>query len=53
MRVQDLSVEELADLLRRAQDAHGEYERQTGERDEDWPSWYAQWMLDELSKRAT
>jgi hypothetical protein len=46
-----LSQEELADLLRRAEQAHGEYEKQTGERDEDWPTWYAGWILDRLAER--
>ncbi len=49
--VGDLSREELAELLRDAQRAHGEYERELGERDEDWPSWYAQYMLDRLRER--
>ncbi len=48
----DLSRDELAELLRDAQRAHGEYERELGERDEDWPSWYAQYMLDRLRERA-
>jgi hypothetical protein len=38
------SVEDLAEAMRRAETAHGEYERQLGHRDEDWPSWYAQYM---------
>jgi hypothetical protein len=41
------SVAELAAALRRAEAAHGEHEARTGERDEDWPSWYAAFMLAE------
>jgi hypothetical protein len=41
------SASELADALRRAEAAHGEHERRTGERDADWPSWYARYMLSE------
>jgi hypothetical protein len=52
MTLQELSVDELAELLREAQRAHGEYERALGARDEDWPGWYAAWMLDRLRERA-
>jgi hypothetical protein len=48
MRIEELSVEELAELLRAAERAHGDYERELGSRDEDWPSWYARYMLDRL-----
>jgi hypothetical protein len=50
-RVEELSQEELAELLREAQEAHKEFERETGERDEDWPAWYAGWMLERLRER--
>ena len=38
------SVNELAQALRRAEAAHGQHEKRTGERDADWPSWYAEYM---------
>ena len=47
----ELTREELAELLREAERAHGEYEKQLGERDEDWPSWYAGYILDRLVER--
>jgi hypothetical protein len=47
----DLTQEELADVLREAERAHGEYERELGGRDEDWPSWYAGYILDRLKER--
>ena len=47
-----LTEQELAQLLRDAERAHGEYERELGERDEDWPSWYARHILDALRQRA-
>ena len=50
-RVEELSQEELSQLLREAERAHGEYERGLGAHDEDWPSWYAGWMLERLRKR--
>src|SRR4051794_33697964 len=35
------SLTDLASAMRRAEAAHGEHEKRTGERDADWPSWYA------------
>jgi hypothetical protein len=44
----DLTREQLADLLREAERAHGEYERELGRRDDDWPGWYADYVLRRL-----
>lgn len=44
----ELTKEKLARLLREAEQAHGEYERELGGRDEDWPSWYADYILRRL-----
>ena len=41
------SVSDLASALRRAEAAHGEHEKRTGQRDADWPDWYAQYMAAE------
>ncbi len=41
------SVPDLAQALRRAEAAHGEHEKRTGQRDADWPSWYAAYMVAE------
>jgi catechol 2,3-dioxygenase-like lactoylglutathione lyase family enzyme len=41
------SVPELASALRRAEAAHGEHEKRTGQRDENWPEWYAAYMIAE------
>ena len=38
------STADLASALRRAEAAHGEHEQRTGERDADWPAWYAAYM---------
>jgi hypothetical protein len=43
------SVSELAGALRRAEAAHGKHERRTGQRDENWPDWYAAYMAAEQS----
>jgi hypothetical protein len=41
----ELTREKLATLLREAEHAHGDYERELGRRDEDWPGWYADYIL--------
>ena len=38
---------DLASALRRAEAAHGEHEKRTGEDDADWPDWYAAYMVAE------
>ena len=44
------SVADLADAMRRASKAHGEHEARTGgQRDENWPDWYASYMVAEQS----
>jgi catechol 2,3-dioxygenase-like lactoylglutathione lyase family enzyme len=43
---------ELASALRRAEAAHGEHEKRTGQRDVDWPSWYAEYMISEQAGKA-
>jgi catechol 2,3-dioxygenase-like lactoylglutathione lyase family enzyme len=43
------SAYDLAQALRRASAAHGEHETRTGERDENWPEWYAEYMVNEQS----
>ena len=41
------SVGDLSSALRRAEAAHGEHEKRTGERDANWPDWYAKYMVAE------
>jgi len=41
------SVSDLSQTLRRAEAAHGEHERRTGQRDANWPDWYAEYMVAE------
>ena len=43
------SSSDLASAMRRAEAAHGEHEKLLGQRDEDWPSWYAEYMIKEQS----
>jgi catechol 2,3-dioxygenase-like lactoylglutathione lyase family enzyme len=41
------SASDLASAMRRAEAAHGEHEKRTGQRDANWPDWYAQYMVAE------
>ena len=42
------SVSDLASAFRRTEAAHGEHEKRTGgQRDENWPDWYAEYMAAE------
>jgi catechol 2,3-dioxygenase-like lactoylglutathione lyase family enzyme len=41
------SANDLAQAMRRASLAHGEHEKRTGVRDENWPDWYAAYMVAE------
>jgi catechol 2,3-dioxygenase-like lactoylglutathione lyase family enzyme len=43
------SSQELAAALRRAGAAHGEYEKTIGKHDENWPDWYAEFIVREQS----
>ena len=43
------STSDLANALRRAESAHGQHEQRTGQRDENWPDWYAAYMVAEQS----
>ena len=47
----NVTREELAELLKEAERAHGEYESEIGRRDDDWPTWYAGYILDKLKDR--
>lgn len=51
MEAGELTKEELARLLVEAEKAHGAYEKTLGRRDDDWPSWYAEYILDRLRGR--
>src|SRR5262245_3538137 len=41
------SVSDLSNAMRRAAVAHGEHESRIGEADENWPAWYAEYMVAE------
>ena len=46
----EVTVDELAGLLKDAEKAHGEFEATLGRRDDDWPKWYAKYVLDRLEQ---
>src|SRR5690242_301254 len=41
------SVSDLANAMRRAEAAHGEHEKRTGQADANWPDWYTSYMIAE------
>jgi predicted enzyme related to lactoylglutathione lyase len=41
------SVNDLAAALRRAEAAHGQHEKRTGQHDANWPDWYATYIVAE------
>jgi catechol 2,3-dioxygenase-like lactoylglutathione lyase family enzyme len=41
------SLAELISALRRAETAHGVYEQRLGQRDAEWPDWYARYIIAE------
>jgi catechol 2,3-dioxygenase-like lactoylglutathione lyase family enzyme len=47
------SVTALAGALRRAETAHGEHEKRTGQKDANWSDWYAQYIVSEQANLRT
>ncbi|XXF80200.1 VOC family protein [Myxococcaceae bacterium GXIMD 01537] len=45
------SASDLASALRRAEAAHGQHEKRTGQRDANWPDWYAAYLVAEQTGR--
>ncbi|MGZ4816955.1 MAG: VOC family protein [Terriglobales bacterium] len=43
------SANDLANAFRRTEAAHGEHEKRLGQRDANWPDWYAAYMVAEQS----
>ena len=43
------SASDLASAFRRAEAAHGEHEKRTGQRDTNWADWYAAYIVAEQS----
>jgi len=45
------STSALAEALREVAAAHGEHEKVTGQRDDNWPEWYAQYLVTHAGDR--
>ena len=43
-----VSEDRLRTLLRVAESAHGAYEKELGRPDDDWPTWYAAFIVERL-----
>jgi hypothetical protein len=50
MQRDELTKEALAQLLREAEKAHAQYESTLGHRDEDWPTWYAEFIINRFQQ---
>jgi hypothetical protein len=48
MDAQLVTREKLEQLLREAEQAHGAYEATLGHRDDNWPAWYARYIMERL-----
>jgi len=50
--VEPISPSKLADYLRAAEEAHSVYQREQlhGVRDENWPDWYAKYIVNRMSQ---
>lgn len=51
MKSKKTTKEQLTELLRQAEKAHGKYEKSLGHRDENWSEWYASFILRELESK--
>lgn len=49
----DKEIKLLATLLREAEEAHAFYEKGLGHRDDDWQSWYADFIVTRLEEIGT
>lgn len=46
----ELTKDNLDQLLREAEKAHGEFEKASGKRDENWPAWYAEFIINKIKQ---
>lgn len=46
----ELKKDKLEQLLKEAEKAHGEFEKTLGKRDEEWPAWYAEYIVNKLNQ---
>jgi hypothetical protein len=50
MDAQLVTRETLEQLLRDAEHAHGAYEATLGHADDNWPAWYARYIIERLAE---
>ena len=50
MQKEVLTKEALTSLLKEAEKAHADYEYALGQRDYDWATWYAAFIIDRLQE---
>jgi hypothetical protein len=50
MDAQLVTRETLEQLLRDAEQAHGVYEATLGHPDDNWPAWYARYIMEQLAE---
>jgi hypothetical protein len=50
MDAQLVTREKLEQLLREAEQAHGAYEATLGHPDDNWPAWYARYIMERLAE---
>jgi hypothetical protein len=50
MDAQRVTREKLERVLREAEQAHGAYEATLGHDDDNWPAWYARYIMERLAE---
>jgi len=53
MKKEQLTKEELTSLLKEAEKAHTEYEYALCHKDEDWTTWYAEFIINRLQEESS
>jgi hypothetical protein len=48
--MEEITKEKLESLLKEAETAHADYEERLGRRDENWPAWYAEFIVERLGE---
>ncbi|MBI2607878.1 MAG: hypothetical protein HYW51_03570 [Candidatus Doudnabacteria bacterium] len=47
-KIMNLTKEQLELLLKETSTEHGKYEKTIGHYDDDWPAWYAEYMIKKI-----
>ena len=46
----NITIEELENLMKKAEEEHKNYESQLGKKDDDWPVWFAKYIIKKTYK---